>query len=214
MGRFEEAARENELARQLDPLHMFDFNAGLTYLLWRRCDHAMDYFQHAIDMEPESFWGYEGRAFALTCKAEAAIVPGYREGKWPEGPDSQKALTPAFQKQMAAAIPDYEKAVTLADSPFTEAYLGEGYGWAGRPADAMRVIEKLREWSKHRYVPSWAFMRIYCGLGDREETFRWLEVAYRDRSFTIPQLKVDTAWFQFRSDPRFIAMLKKVGLDK
>jgi hypothetical protein len=78
----------------------------------------------------------------------------------------------------------------------------------------MRVMEKLRELSEHRNVPASAFLSIYGALGDSDETFRWLEVAYRDRSGAIVGLKVDPSWDVYRSDPRFVAMIKKVGLDK
>src|SRR5450755_3251306 len=100
----------------------------------------------------------------------------------PEDAVSLKAWAdagPAFQKQAAVAIPDFEKAVSLSDFPLTEAMLGLGHAVAGRRADAMRVLGKLREWSKHRYVPAWAFLCIYRTLGDAEETFRWLDIAYR-----------------------------------
>jgi adenylate cyclase len=214
-GRFEEALGEAELAHQVDPLRVSIVdNLGNVYLNWRRYDRALEYFQQLIDMAPEYFGGYEGHGIALLSKAVEATIPGYMGGK-PQDPDPPKFfMAPAFQKQAALAIPDFEKAVSLADFPQTEALLGTGYAYAGRRTDASRVIEKLREWSKHRYVPAWTFMVIYRALGDREETFRWLDVAYRDRSSIITSLKVDGGWDLYRSDPRFIAMLKKVGLDK
>jgi tetratricopeptide (TPR) repeat protein len=168
-------------------------------------------------MAPESYGGYMGRGFGLLCKAQAATLPGWKEGRIPEDADSLKAwaaAAPAFQKQAAAAVPDFEKAVSLSDFPLTETFLGIGYATAGRRADAIRVLEKLREWSKHRYVPAWAFLYIYRALGDADETFRWLDIAYRDRSNALWELKRDPGWDPYRSDPRFIAMLKKVGLDK
>jgi adenylate cyclase len=215
MGRFEEGLREAQLAYQIDPLRVSIVdNLGNVYLNWRRFDRALEYFQQLIDIAPEYFGGYEDHGIALVFKASAATLPGYLKGK-PQDPDPLEFfMAPAFQKQAATAIPDLEKAVSLADFPQTEAVLGAGYAAAGRRADAMRVIEKLREWSKHRYVPAWAFMVIYRSLGDREETFRWLDISYRDRSTVIPLLKEESAWDAYRSDPRFIAMLKKVGLDK
>jgi adenylate cyclase len=218
MGRFDEALRETELAHQLDPLSVVTVvNLGDVYAISRRCDRAMDYYQQAIAMAPEFYRAYTGRAGALLCKAAAATLPGWREGKIPADADSLKewaTALPAFQQQAAAAIPDFQKAVSLADFPGTETTLGVGYATAGRRADAMRVLEKLREWSKHRYVTPWAFMSVYRSLGDGEETFRWLDIAYRDRSSAIPAMKEDPSWDVYRSDPRFIAMLKKVGLDK
>jgi TolB-like protein/Tfp pilus assembly protein PilF len=218
MGRYEEAAREAETAQQLDPVQpQRAIDVGEVYRNWRRCDRAMEYYQQAIDMAPEFYGGYMGRGFGLLCKAAAATVPGFKEWKMPEDAVSLKARAdgnPASRKEASAAIPDFEKAVALSDFPWTEAMLGLGYAAAGRRAEAMGVLAKLQEWSKHRYVPAWAFLLIYRTLGDADETFRWLDIAYRDRSNALWELKRDISWDPYRSDPRFIAMLKKVGLDK
>ena len=41
-----------------------------------------------------------------------------------------------------------------------------------------------------------------------------LEKAYQERSGCLTDLKVDRDWDPLRSDPRFIDLLKKIGLDK
>jgi hypothetical protein len=41
-----------------------------------------------------------------------------------------------------------------------------------------------------------------------------LEKAYQERSGCLVDLKVMPGWFPLRADPRFIALLKKVNLDK
>ena len=41
-----------------------------------------------------------------------------------------------------------------------------------------------------------------------------LEKAYQERSGCVASLKVFPDWDPLRSDPRFIELLKKVGLDK
>jgi adenylate cyclase len=218
MGRFEEGLGEAESAYQLDPLRVSIVdNLGNVYLAWHRFDRAAEYYQKLISMAPEYFGGYEDHGIALLSKAGEVTRPRLSDGKATSDPESLKAAIaalPAFQKQAAAAIPDLEKAVSIADFPQTEGLLGMGYAYAGRRADAMRIVEKLHEWSKHRYVPAWTFMVIYRALGDGDETFRWLETAYNDRSSIITSLKVDAGWDLYRSDPRFIAMLREVGLDQ
>ena len=82
MGRFEEASKEAELARQLDPLDIIVFkDSGDLYSNWHRCDRAMEYYQQIIDMAPESPLGYLGRGGALICKAAAATTSGFEGGE-------------------------------------------------------------------------------------------------------------------------------------
>ena len=53
---------------------------------------------------------------------------------------------------------------------------------------------------------------VYYGLGDKERAFEWLEKAYQERAMPT-DLKVKPVWDGLRSDPRFTALLKKMGLE-
>ena len=55
---------------------------------------------------------------------------------------------------------------------------------------------------------------VHVGLGHVDEAFGWLAKAEAQRSFYIGWLKVDPDFDPLRSDPRFAALLKKVGLEK
>jgi len=52
---------------------------------------------------------------------------------------------------------------------------------------------------------------VYYGLGDKDRVFEWLEEAYQERAMPT-ELQVDPLWDGLRSDPRFTALLKKMGL--
>lgn len=55
---------------------------------------------------------------------------------------------------------------------------------------------------------------IYAALGERDEAFAWLSKAYDDNSTWLIELKVEPAWDNLRSDPRFESLLDRVGLPK
>jgi hypothetical protein len=55
---------------------------------------------------------------------------------------------------------------------------------------------------------------VYVGLGDKQRALKGLEKAYAARSQFLAYLKIDKIWDPLRSDPRFIELLKKVGLGK
>ncbi|CAN5770340.1 hypothetical protein BH20VER1_BH20VER1_22730 [soil metagenome] len=41
----------------------------------------------------------------------------------------------------------------------------------------------------------------------------WLEKAYEDRDVRLSFFKVDPRWDAIRSDPRFVSIMKRIGLD-
>jgi len=54
---------------------------------------------------------------------------------------------------------------------------------------------------------------MYTGLGDKDQAFEWLEKAYEDRIEMLIFLKVDPNWDSLRADPRFSALLAKMGFE-
>jgi TolB-like protein/class 3 adenylate cyclase/cytochrome c-type biogenesis protein CcmH/NrfG len=92
--------------------------------------------------------------------------------------------------------------------------LGHAYAVAGDRDAAQRVIEELHQQSQAGHVSPYYFAVIYAALGDTDQAFTLLDRAYDDRGFYISSLKVDPMVDPLRSDPRFAALLKKVGLDQ
>jgi tetratricopeptide (TPR) repeat protein len=60
--------------------------------------------------------------------------------------------------------------------------------------------------------PSYYFGLYDAALGNDGEAFGWLEKAYERRDECLLYLKVDPEWDRLRSDARFTAIIKKVGL--
>jgi hypothetical protein len=64
--------------------------------------------------------------------------------------------------------------------------------------------------SRHRYVsPIWIAI-AYAGF-DKDSQIAWLEKGYQERSFLMTTLG-NRNWNYLRADPRFTALVKKVGL--
>jgi len=82
----------------------------------------------------------------------------------------------------------------------------------GRKADALRIAAELQKSSKERYVSPYGLAQIYAALNEKEQTFKWLQVAYDDRAVWMSYLAVDPVFEHYRSDQRFQDMSRRVGL--
>jgi hypothetical protein len=115
--------------------------------------------------------------------------------------------------QARDAIPVLEKSVSRSKgSPAATGVLIRAYALAGRRSDALQVLSELKQRRKAGYIPAAAFVNAYLGLGDKEQTFYWLEEAYRERSAILQWIKTHPYFDPIRSDPRFADLIHRVGL--
>jgi len=82
---------------------------------------------------------------------------------------------------------------------------------AGRASEAREILRTLESESHDHHVPPYAFALVHAGLGDRDETFRWLERAVDDRDVHLVFLPVDSKWDPYVDDPRFAKVLSRCG---
>ncbi len=94
--------------------------------------------------------------------------------------------------------------------------IGDGYfyGMSGEKAKAEQILLTLIERKKTEYVSSENIARIYIGLGEYDKAFEWLNRAYEERDPFL--VIINSFWRVYYtsvlSDPRFKALLKKMGL--
>jgi tetratricopeptide (TPR) repeat protein len=111
------------------------------------------------------------------------------------------------------AIAEFEKRLSLSkDDTITKAHLGYAYGVSGRKSEAQKTLAELNDLFKQRQVSPYFIAMIYAGLGEKDQVFVWLEKAYQERSRPLWGLKVNPVWDDFRSDPRFADLLRRIGL--
>ena len=83
----------------------------------------------------------------------------------------------------------------------------------GKPAEARALLDELiarRE--QGDYVPATPIGATFVALGDKESALEWLDRAYADRTHDLYLLKVNPRFDPLRGDPRFIALLRRMGL--
>ena len=83
---------------------------------------------------------------------------------------------------------------------------------SGKPAAARKILSQLQQMSSTRYVPSLYFAMVYTGLGDKDQAFAWFDKAYAEHCDFLVYLPTDPMADPLRSDPRFSALLERLGL--
>ena len=92
--------------------------------------------------------------------------------------------------------------------------IGISYAKMDKIAEARQVLESLIVRSKQEPQLCFSISILYFALGEYDRGFQWLEKACEQRNNSMVFLKVEPLFDSVRSDPRFKALLKKVGLEK
>ena len=73
-------------------------------------------------------------------------------------------------------------------------------------------VSGLNELSKQGYSVNYEIALIYCGLGDEEKAFESLGKACEEKD-DMMDFKVDPAWDNLRSDPRYKSLIQRMNLE-
>jgi TolB-like protein/DNA-binding winged helix-turn-helix (wHTH) protein len=82
-------------------------------------------------------------------------------------------------------------------------------GWKGALTKAVEFGQARR---KNGYYSPFMIARFYADLGDKEQAFHWLNIADKEHDWLLINLNTDFQFDTIRSDPRFIELVRKVGL--
>jgi hypothetical protein len=97
------------------------------------------------------------------------------------------------------------------ESKFASALEG-GFRSAGWKSALAKAIEVRQAQRKTGYFSGYRIAELYADLGDKDQAFRWLNIAYQERDPWLEGLKTDFSLDPLRSDPQFAELVRKVGL--
>lgn len=179
-GRFDEALRESEEARRLDPLSLIvASDNGAIYYFSRQYDRAIEKWRWVLRIDPNFPRAHLiGDAYLQKGMYSEAngVLPVCRTEPW-----------------------------CWADSSYI-------YGRSGKRAQAKHAIRELTRLSLQKPVDPILFARAWAGVDDKEQVLLWLERACAQHANEVVTLGVSPAWDPVRSDARFQALVRKVGL--
>ena len=84
---------------------------------------------------------------------------------------------------------------------------------AGREDEARQILRGLEELARAKYISPYCLARIHAGLRDFEKAFAQLERGVAERACWMIFLRVDPFLDELRNDPRFTALLDRIGFD-
>jgi TolB-like protein/DNA-binding winged helix-turn-helix (wHTH) protein/Tfp pilus assembly protein PilF len=183
--RHDEALAEARRALELDPLNlMIGTWVALRYYQARDYPRAIEQGRNSVELDSNF-------AAAHLLLGEAYVQAGLRS----EG------------------VSELKRAASLSGgSPLYAAQAGVALAAAGRRSEALQIAHELETISKKRYVSPYGLAQIYAALKSDEDTFKWLQAAYRDRAVWMEYLAVDPIFDRYRSDRRFQELLRRIDL--
>jgi len=187
VGRHDEALAEIKTAVRLDPLNLkFNDNLGQEYVAGRQYDLAVDQFRKVIDMDP---------SFAsVHLDLAGAYLETGKYDLWLQESESGASL--AHQPEYVAMYKEVSKV----------------YAQSGVQAAFREWAKQEVELSKRQYEDPAFIAMIYAWMGDKDQTFAWLEKGLKDKSDAIESIKNFHAFDPLHSDPRYADLLKRMNL--
>jgi TolB-like protein/DNA-binding winged helix-turn-helix (wHTH) protein/Tfp pilus assembly protein PilF len=184
-GRVEEALAWSRRARELDPLGTASVSVGWILFQGRRYDDSIRELRSVLAVHPDVAFAHLFLAFPLIANGQAQ-----------------------------EAIPDLEKTAALMHrSPGSLELLATAHARAGHRAEALRLLEELKQRQKTGYVQATSFINPNLALGNNEEALAWFERAYQRQEGILQWIKVHPFFDPVRDDPRFKDLVRRVGLN-
>lgn len=186
LGRFDESIAANKAAQSLDPAMAGRIHTELSMFLVDagRQDAAIQECELALQLMPRMFWCHSLIAVAYTEK-----------------------------RMYAEAIAEHRRAMQMNPAdPDAQALAAFTYAVAGQRDEALRILRQLEERSRTSYVRSISFAYIHAALGNRDQSFAFLDKAFMEHDDYLPFINVSPSFRPLKSDPRFPQLLAKLNL--
>jgi serine/threonine-protein kinase len=184
-GRLDEALEELSMAQSLDPISsIIARDIALNHYYRRDFEAALEQCDHTIEQNPHFSAAY-----------------------WTLG------LVQEQRGDLDEAVAAFQRAIELSPPSLRIlGALGRALAIAGKKEEAMAVLRELEDLQTNRYISPFDTALIYFALGRIDEGFERLAKSFQDRCYDLVTIKVDPRFDSVQKDPRFAALVRKIGL--
>ncbi len=217
--KLDESNREFHTALALNPSNVSTWFAYAEYLVSvGQADQGIAQMKKALTIDPlspeiNSFlaWDYYVKRDYATCTSTSLRAMQMFPDFWL--PHMTAGMCDSAARRQSDSIREFSQGLAMnPDSTFCQAGIAIALAKSGRRAEALHALDQLQAMKTHTYVsPSYVSL-VYMALGNRDAAYAWLDKSYDDRAEYLLWLKLDPFYDGERADPRFQAMVRKVGI--
>jgi TolB-like protein/DNA-binding winged helix-turn-helix (wHTH) protein len=182
LNRREEALQEEKRAVELDPFAR-TYGLGACYIALRQFDAAIDELRMQSQLHPD----------------DPAVHGTLSEAYWYKGAynESQQELEKGFR--LSGRVED-------------AAAVHRAFEQSGEKAVAQWAIEDIKARARKGYVSPYDIATAIALSGDKDETLKYLEAAYREHTPVLVTIQTEAVFYFLHSDGRYRALVGKIGL--
>lgn len=184
-GRLEKSLTEAQRALELDPLSAAMTSAiAFNFLFMERWDEAIEYYE---------------RALAIRSEFPADLVG--------------LSLAYSFRGDYGEAIAEVEKFTRNDKSAWGMIWLVIVQALVGRKSEALSNLDRALKLPDSAKIPPTWVAHAFAALGDEGKTFELLELALQQHDPSLTGIKYGPVFKGLRSRPRFLKILRKIGIE-
>jgi adenylate cyclase len=182
--RFDEGWAEITKALELSPLSLIiNTNLADGFYYKGKLDKAIEQAKKVIEMDPNFEAAYP------------TLI--------------QASLLASRHEEAEEALAKYARLCTPSEAKLVRAYVD---AFAGRKEEARKALSEVEEVAQAEKISYFPIALAYFKMGDIDKGFQLLEKTYLVHDRYIHSIAIEYELDEVRSDPRYLALLEKVGL--
>ena len=161
----------------------------------------------ARDIALNHYYRRDFEAALLQCDYTIEQNPHFSPAYWTLG------LVQDQRGELDEAVAAFQRAIELSLPRLRIlGSLGRALAKAGKIAEANLILSELGQVSAEHYISPFELALVYFALERTDEGFERLTRAYQDRCYELVTMKVDPRFDAIAKDPRFVALVRQIGL--
>lgn len=185
--RWEEALEQIERTLELDPLsNVACYNMGYYYYVKKEFEKSLDLFTRATELGNQGACGMSASAYGMMKRY-----------------DDMKRENSILREWGRKVYPQIDVGIDLYEAQMQ-----------GDRETVKRGLPEVEAVFREAGLSCYNVACFHLFLGQNDEGFRWLDKSFDSREFSLANLQSDWDLDGVRTDPRYLDLLRRMGLDQ